>query len=245
MRPQFLALLLVIAGCSGSRPGEVNDPYEPVNRRVHAFNAALDARVIAPAGRALKGSPAPRPRAQAVGQDGPSLMSAVANVGSNLSLPGKVVNHLLQGRPEPAVRNTFRFLINTTLGLAGTMDPAGHDFALPEIDTDFGETLHVWGVPEGAYLELPVLGPSTERDAVGKVVDFVIDPTSRWLTPEQRVGRTMARVAAKIHDRGRFGSTVDQVLHDSADGYAQTRLLYLQHRRHELKQEEEVIDPYE
>ena len=169
----------------------------------------------------------------------------VGNFGSNLSLPGKVVNSLLQGRPEPAVKNTFRFALNTTLGLGGLFDPAGADFALPEIDTDFGETLHVWGVPSGAYLELPVLGPSTERDLAGKIVDFVlIDPLDSVLSDEQKLAGRAGRIISKAGERARFGSTVDSVLHESADSYAQTRLLYMQHRRHELKQEEDAIDPY-
>ena len=130
------------------------------------------------------------------------------------------------------------------MGLGGVLDPAGADFALPEIDTDFGETLHVWGVPEGAYLELPVLGPSTERDLAGMIVNTLIDPVDNWLNRDQRTAKLAARVASKAGDRAQFGSTVDSVLHESADSYAQTRLLYLQHRRFELKQEQDAIDPY-
>ena len=100
-------------------------------------------------------------------------------------------------------------------------------------------------MPSGAYLELPVLGPSTERDFAGKIVDFVmIDPLDSVLTSEQKAAGTVARIVSKAGERARFGSTVDSVLHDSADSYAQARLLYSQHRRFELKQEEDVIDPY-
>lgn len=211
----------------------VHDPYEAANRRVHAFNTTLDAKVVRPLSRSVKGGG---------DEDGP--LTVVSNVSRNLSLPGKVVNSLLQGRAEPAARNLTRFVINTTLGLGGIHDPAGREFGLTESDTDFGETLHVWGAPEGAYLELPVLGPSSERDLAGRVVDWVINPTSRWLNHDQRNAARVMKVLSKAGDRARFGSTVDSILHESADSYAQTRLLYMQHRRYELGQEAEIIDPY-
>lgn len=247
MRAAIL-LILTLSACAPAAPGAVNDPYEPMNRRVHAFNKGLDAAVLRPVARAAgrgDDDAATIPAAPAGATAIPSgPIAAIGNFGSNLSLPGKVVNSLLQARPEPAVRNSFRFLVNTTVGLGGVLDPAGADFALPEIDTDFGETLHVWGVPEGAYLELPVLGPSTERDLAGKVMDLFIDPLDNVLTDEQKIAGTGARIVSKAGDRAQFGSTVDSVLHDSADSYAQTRLLYLQHRRFELKQEQDAIDPY-
>lgn len=251
MRAAIL-LFLTLSACASAPPGGVNDPYEPFNRRVHAFNKGLDATVLRPLARRAGGNAPTAPAATTAGgataggsnAAPPGPIEMIGNVSANLSLPGKVVNSLLQGRPEPAVRNTFRFLVNTTVGLGGVLDPAGADFALPEIDTDFGETLHVWGVPEGAYLELPVLGPSTERDLAGMIVNTVIDPVDNWLNRDQRTAKLAARVASKAGDRTQFGSTVDSVLHDSADSYAQTRLLYLQHRRFELKQEQDAIDPY-
>ena len=244
------AALALLAGCASAPEGQIADPYEPMNRQVHAFNKSLDATVLRPISRAVRrgdgeavtASAAPNPHPW---EPGPGPVEMVGNFGSNLSLPGKVVNSPLQGRPQPAAQNAARFLVNSTLGLAGIFDPAGREFALQEIDTDFGETLHVWGVPAGAYLELPVLGPSTERDFAGKIVDFVlIDPLDSVLTSEQKAAGTVARIVSKAGERARFGSTVDSVLHDSADSYAQARLLYSQHRRFELKQEEDVIDPY-
>lgn len=172
-------------------------------------------------------------------------MDLVINMGSNLSLPGKVLNSLLQGRPGPAVQNMFRFTVNSTLGIAGMFDIAGRDFGLPETDTDFGETLAVWGLPEGAYLELPVLGPSTQRDAFGKVVDVLIDPLGQVLDDRQRAAAFALRLGSKAGDRARFGDTVDSVLRDSADSYAQTRLIYLMHRRHDVGEESTDLDPYE
>lgn len=239
--PGLLLLAMTLAtGCSTAKNNEgIHDPYEPMNRRVHAFNRGLDANLL-------------RPMTQGMSSDdsktgpgaGEKTVELVGNFGSNLSLPGKVVNHLLQGRPIPAVKNTFRFLVNSTLGVAGFFDPAGADFALPEQDTDFGETLAVWGVPEGAYLELPLIGPSTERDAAGRVVDLFTNPLNYRLNRDQRLIGFGARVVSKAGERGRFGDSIDSILHESADSYAQTRLIYLQHRRYELGEKGDEIDPY-
>ena len=219
----------------------INDPYEAQNRRVHDFNKTVDARVIGPIAGLVKGDGEKAPKQP--GRIG--AMDQVINVGANLSLPGKILNSLLQGRPGPAAQNFFRFGVNTTVGIGGIFDLAGSDFGLPEADTDFGETLAVWGVPEGAYLELPLLGPSTQRDAVGKLVDVAIDPL--WLVLD---GGGMAvayglRIGSKAGDRARFGDTVDSVLKDSADSYGQTRLIYLMHRRHSVGEEGAEIDPYD
>lgn len=236
MRAAPLLLSLALAGCASAPPGEIADPFEPINRRVHGFNKSLDAAVLRPVSQALaSGQPA----------EGPGAVEMIGNFGANLALPGKVVNSLLQGRPEPAARNMFRFMVNSTLGIGGLFDLATEDFDLPEVDTDFGETLHVWGVPAGAYLELPVLGPSTQRDLVGDIVDvLLIDPLDGVVHRDVRRAGLAARVLSKAGERAQFGSTLDSVLHESADSYAQTRLLYMQHRQYELNEEGEVIDPY-
>lgn len=236
LAPRFaltrLAALALLAGCSAPVASGVHDPLEGANRRVHAANVAL-------AGALPSGGGARGPVAQ-------ELLVTASNVTGNLSLPGKVLNSVLQGRPEPAVKNTFRFLINSTLGVAGLFDPAGTDFALPETDTDFGETLHVWGVGEGPFVMLPVLGPSTARDTVGRVVDVVIDPSDGWFTSEQKWALRGLRVASKLGEAGQFSGTMDSILSDSADSYAQLRLIYLQKRRYELGQasEDDFYDPY-
>jgi phospholipid-binding lipoprotein MlaA len=224
-------LMGLLAGCAGGRPDAqgINDPYERGNRSVHAFNKSVDSMLF-------KDADVPEP-----------LMRPITNVGHNLGLPGKVINSLLQGRLEPAGQNTFRFLLNSTLGIAGLFDVA-QSFGLPEAHTDFGETLHVWGVGEGAYLELPLLGPSTERDALGRVVDIVFDPVTTVLSGRDASVATAFTLGSKVGDRLRFGGAVDSVLYESADSYAQSRLLYLQSRRHQLSGQEEndaeAFDPY-
>lgn len=230
-----LACTLAVAGCAAPpAPGGINDPHEAENRAMHAFNVAADQHVLKPISRGFGRS------------GGGGAQQTVANFASNIELPGDVLNDLLQLRIGKASENTLRFAINSTIGLAGTFDPATA-MGVAGKKTDFGETLHVWGVGEGYYFELPLLGPSTSRDALGEVVDSVINPIGFLLPkPESYVG-TVAKVASKIGDRARYSETVDSVLYDSADGYAQARLLYLQNRRYELGQtagEADFEDPY-
>jgi phospholipid-binding lipoprotein MlaA len=227
--------LAALAGCAAPMPDAINDPYEADNRRVHAFNVAADKAVIRPIAQAI-----------APGAQGP-VGVAVSKVANNLSMPQSVVNKVLQGKPADAVHNTVRFALNSTLGLAGLFDPASA-IGIEARESDFGETLHVWGVPEGHYEELPLIGPSTARDTVGMVVDLVIDPLGLILPPGSRDWARAAKYGSKLGDRARFSSSVDSILHESADSYAQTRLLYLQNRRFELGQEiadDDFIDPYE
>lgn len=230
------ALLATVGlmACTAPQPGvEINDPFEETNRQVHSFNKGLDRAVLRPAGQVAAAVP-------------DELTSRVTNFADNVGLPGMVANGLLQGDIGGSATNTMRFLINTTVGIGGLFDPAGA-IGLAEETTDFGETLAVWGVPEGAYIELPVLGPSTERDAAGTFVDLIFDPLEKVGTVPQLDYGTGARVADLAITRGTFMDTFDSVLYESADSYAQARLAYLQNRRFELGQEAPAvaeIDPF-
>jgi phospholipid-binding lipoprotein MlaA len=218
-------------GVSGSG---THDPFESTNRAVHRFNVGADRIVLRPVSRGY----------DAVVPDG--LQTAITNASDNLSEPSRFLNHSLQGNGTGAARSAYRFLVNSTLGLAGTYDLAGA-VGVEADDTDFGETLHVWGSGEGAYVELPLLGPSTTRDATGRVVDAVTNPMSYVLNADARSLRTGLNVADQVGDRARFGDTIDGVLYESADSYSQTQLLYLQNRRFELGIEapDAYIDPTE
>ncbi len=143
--------------------GPDNDPLEFVNRFTFAFNGALDTMVLQPAAatyRFLLPDPV---------QDG------VRNAMRNIGAPVVFANDIFQGEWERAETTAMRFLINTTLGVAGIFDVAA-EWGYEYHDEDFGQTLAVWGVGEGFYLVLPLLGPSTARDTVGLVVDSFIDP---------------------------------------------------------------------
>ncbi len=232
--------LLSQAACGPApAPVGIDDPNEAANREVHGLNKAIDRALVDPVSTVYgKGVPGP-------------LRQGVQNFAGNLDIPGDVANGLLQGRPGPALANTARFVINTTVGLGGLFDPA-KAMGLPGKTTDFGETLHVWGFPEGAYGELPFVGPSTSRDTAGRVVDVVLNPLRLALPMREGNIATAASVASRLGDRFKFGNTVDSILYDSADSYAQARLLYLQNRRFELGQgeggtsgEDAFLDPYE
>lgn len=228
----------LLAGCAAgpATQGDFNDPNEGFNRAVHGFNKGVDRALLRPASQ-VYGAVVPSP-----------LRTGVNNFAENLEGPGDVVNNILQGRIDEAGNNTLRFALNVTMGIGGLFDAATF-LGMPEGDTDFGETLHIWGVGEGAYVEEPLRGPSTQRDSVGRVVDLFLNPFSYVLKPAHSEVATGAEALSIIGDRAKFGETVDSVLYDSADSYAQARLLYLQNRRFELGQEagndDAFLDPYE
>lgn len=226
-------LLLLLSGCvAGPSDDGVNDPFEATNRQIHDFNKALDSAILRPAGDAAAAAPV-------------FITEPIINFSDNVALPGMVVNGVLQGDVGGVITNTMRFLLNSTVGVLGLFDPAGA-IGIEEKSTDFGQTLAVWGVGEGAYVELPLLGPSTSRDAVGEVVDLVLNPLDRVGLPAQIDYAAYARVGEIVIERGQFGDTVDSILYDSADSYAQARLIYLQNRRFELGEAaaDAYIDPY-
>lgn len=234
-----LVCLAVGGGLSACGPSPVtdgvNDPNEAANREVHEFNKSVDRALLRPVANAVSGK----------GEPGP-IGKGVANFADNLNEPARVVNSLLQFRIGDAAQSTLRFVFNSTFGVAGILDPSTA-LGVEVKDTDFGETLHVWGVGEGAYVELPLLGPSTERDTVGRVVDYAINPLRILLDPPESTVATVAGAASTVSDRGRYSGTVDSILYDSADSYAQARLLYLQNRRFELGQttnDDSFEDPY-
>lgn len=227
--------LLTMAACTRD-PGTAafNDPFEAQNRAVHDVNAEVDRLLLRPTSQVYE-SGLPKP-----------VQQGISNFSDNFETPGMMVNNLLQGDVEHLVENTFRFVINTTIGIGGVMD-AADAIGMGRTSTDFGETLHVWGVQEGAYLELPFYGPSTERDAAGLLVDLVLDPLGFVLPKPEKYLGTITKLASKVGDRGRYSDTVDSILYESADSYAQARILYLQNRRFELGQEvpSDTFDPYE
>ena len=230
---------LLVSGCATQDPaakaaGEIFDPYENTNRAVHSFNRGVDRIAFRPASKGYVAI-VPDP-----------MVTSFSYFAENLSMPGQAVNALLQGNLKEAGTALARFAINTVVGVGGLSDPASA-FHIPEVDTDFGETLHVWGVKEGAYVELPVLGPSTTRDAVGVFVDFFTNPISYAKhSPADDIG-IYAKIVDQLGDRGRYSDTIDSILYESADSYAQARLIYLQNRRFELGQSAEIaeIDPFE
>ena len=231
----FGLALAILTACSVAEPGtDVHDPYETVNRATHRVNVELDRSALRPASQ-VYGTLVPGP-----------VRSSVDNVADNLSMPSAVMNKVLQGDFADAIHNTARFAVNTTLGLLGLFDPAS-DMGLEARDTGFGETLAVWGAEEGAYVVLPVFGPSTERDTAGLAVDLLTDPIGTVLgsklgtkAEDNSLNFTTATI---LNDRFELTETFDGILYDSADSYAQLRLFYLDSRRFALgRTSEEATD---
>jgi phospholipid-binding lipoprotein MlaA len=228
----FLALALV-AGCATPPPADdkeavaeweqINDPLEPMNRAVFAFNRVADDYAIKPAAQAYR---AVVPK---FGRD------RVHNVLTNLNSPLTFANDLLQGEADRAVQTLFRALLNTSFGLLGYADVAA-EAGIPAHEEDFGQTLAVWGVGEGPFLMLPIFGPSNPRDSVGLVAEFFADPFDI----------AMANVGKEWVSYTRFGftgldkregllDTLDEIQRTSLDYYASLRSLYRQHRASEIK----------
>ena len=231
----FIVLLFFLSACSpGFKLGSYEDPYENVNRKSHELNKAFDKRVLRPVSKAYAKALGKKPR------------SVISNFSENWSLPKDLVNYTFQGDLGNASKTTGQFLVNSTVGIAGIFDPS-EKLGLKARGTDFGETLHRWGVAEGDYVEIIFLGPSTERDALGKVADLLLDPVGFVFNPWQSRLRSTANIGNVLGNRVALGSTIDSVLYESADSYAQTKLAYLQGRRFRLNPEisEVYSDPYE
>lgn len=162
------------SGSSGRPAVNVRDPLEGVNRGIYSFNRTLDSYVLRPTASGY-GSVLPGP-----------VKTAVHNFFNNLHYPGVIINSFLQGRVQNGLQGTARFLINTTAGIGGLIDIAS-TLEIPVHNEDFGQTFAVWGLGDGAYLMLPLFGPSNVRDTFGLVLDLLLDPlffirddTTRW-----------------------------------------------------------------
>ncbi|MET4101366.1 phospholipid-binding lipoprotein MlaA [Roseovarius sp. MBR-78] len=221
----LVSAMMLVAGCATQDPGatrDIFDPYEGENRNMHEFNRGLDRALIRPVSKGYT---------SVVPDD---IETGVVRIAENLSLPADIVNNLLQLNMRGVFQDSARLVVNTTVGIGGIFDPASEMGMAAPTNTDFGETLHVWGAREGAYIELPVLGPSTTRRTFGYFVDLFTNPLTYLVeSPESLIG-TAAGVASGLSRRERFSDTIDQILYESEDSYALSRSIYLQNRRFKL-----------
>lgn len=235
LRSAAFPCTLLLAACSvPDSSTDIHDPYEAVNRLTHDMNTAVDTVAV-------------RPVSEFYGTVVPVTVRAkLDNATRNLGLPAAMINKLLQGQVEAAGENAFRFAINSTLGLFGLFDPA-QDFGLEEQESGFADTLAVWGAPEGAFLVLPVLGPSTERDTAGLIVDIATNPIGALFSSDAEDAQLGLSVTETLNYRYSFSETFDSILYDSEDSYAQLRLFYLDNRRFQLIQiaGEDTSDSFE
>lgn len=248
----FLGLILGLlpAGCATPQTAsgtpaapqdETNDPLEPVNRAVFAVNQVIDTAVIRPV------SVAYRDYVPTVVQD------RVRDFLRNLRTPIIFANNVLQGDWHGAEVAATRFFVNSTLGVGGLIDIANYgnsgDQGYPFRERDFGQTLAVWGLDEGPYLVLPVLGPSNVRDAAGFAVDHFGDPVGIALNTGGSAADTFGNVTLGLSVPDRRAPTVeatDELERSSVDYYATIRSLYRRMRQADIgagKAEETIIIP--
>ena len=199
-----------------------NDPMEPVNRAIFEFNEWFIKLLVRPLAQGYRWVVPDRAR------------DSVENVLHNLNSPRVLANDLLQGELVRAWHTSSRFVINSTVGVAGIFDAADW-LDLPKHDEDFGQTLAVWGVGEMMYLVLPLLGPSNPRDGVGKAVDSLFDPLNLWAVNTDREYIAYARTGVEAIDfyEG-IMDDLDSLRETSVDYYAAIRSLYRQRRTNEI-----------
>lgn len=199
----------------------INDPLEPMNRTIFDFNQALDKNAIRPVAIAY------RDVVPEFARDG--LHNALQNFGE----PVVFLNKVLQGEPIAAIKTLLRFMANSTFGLGGFFDVATPRGVVRQQAGDFGATLYKWGIGDGPYLMLPLLGPSNPRDAVGFAVDSVSSP---WgyivnIPTEASIGQFVFK---GVDIRSRTVDATDELERNSVDYYATLRSVFRQYRQAEL-----------
>ena len=220
---------------SKSKNGEVKDCFEGVNRAFFAFNKGLDNILVEPLAKGYRYLPSP-------------IRTGTSNFLSNLSLVVTVPNNILQGDIGLAGKNTARFAVNTTVGILGLFDPATKLGLNDYEKEDYGQSLATWGVGEGCYLVLPVLGPSTARDTVGSLATFLggdawynitVRNDTRYVSDFDYYA---SRGTSGVDFRAKNLESFDNLEKNSMDFYASVKSLYLQDRRQKIRNSKEVID---
>ena len=213
---RLIAVLVVVLGgvARAGDGGAEHDPWEPFNRAMFTFNEDVDRWVLEPVAKGY----------DVVTPD--ELQRCIRNFFWNLRVPIEGLNGLLQGKPVQSASDVGRFTVNTTIGLAGFLDLATY-FGLERHDEDFGQTLGVWGVPNGPYLVIPLLGPSTVRDTGGLAVDSALVPTWYFLDAAVTIG---SRVVDTVNTRALVLEDVKRAREASFDFYSAVRSAYLQRR---------------
>ena len=181
-------MVACVAACASSatEQHEYDDPFEGYNRAMFSFNYQVDKYVIKPVAEGYRAVTTP------------FIRERISSVIDNLKEPVSAGNYLLQADPEASVKSLSRFVINSTLGLVGMFDVA-EGWGLPKDKTTFNETFAKWCIPQGPFIVLPLLGPSTPRAATGMALDFVFDPVY-WATYQD----------ANVHDKASWGYAIAQ-----------------------------------
>ena len=231
----------VNAGSSGdlilekNQPAEVKDCFEKINRATFAFNQTLDGIIFKPVASVYRVLPSP-------------VKNGVSNSLNNLSNVVTIPNNILQGEFRKAGVNSGRFIINTTIGILGLIDIAQH-IGFPEYEKeDYGQSLAKMGVGPGCYVVLPVLGPSTVRDATASLVNFVggdawynvtVGNDTRYFSD---IDYYSSKLTSGIDFRAKNFDAIDNLEKNSIDFYASVKSLYLQDRQQKILNVNKIIE---
>ena len=216
-------------------PTQVKECFEKFNRASFAFNQSLDGIIFKPVAGVYRKLPSP-------------IKSGVSNSLSNLSNLVTIPNNLLQGEFKKAGINTGRFAVNTTLGLLGILDVAQHLGMIENEKEDYGQTLAKGGVGPGCYIVLPVLGPSTARDAVATTANFL--GGDAWYNVSVRndtqyfsdIDYYSSKVTAGVDFRAKNFDSIENLEKNSLDFYASVKSLYLQDRQQKILNSKTIIN---
>ena len=218
-----LLMFLVLTGCATGPNAHPQDPLEPWNRGVYKFNDVIDTNVL-------------KPVATTYTNVTPDLVRrGVGNFFNNIRDVWSAANAALQLRPQEAVENLFRVGVNTFMGLGGVLDVAT-EMGIPRTRLDFGQTLGRWGVPSGPYLVLPLLGPSSVRDATGTGVQFRLNDYTAFDDSTLQTSLTVLEVVDTRAGLLRAGTMLNEA---AIDKYSFMRDFYLQRRQNQI---DDLID---
>lgn len=205
---------------------QIEDPFQPVNQVIFDINYVIDMLVIEPVAYIYQ-NVTPQ-----VGQE------RVKNLFEHLSSPITFLNQLLQGKFEEASDTMGRFITNSTLGFAGLVDVAS-EFGISKKQTDFGMTLAHYGFKGGPYLVLPIIGPTSFRDLLGKGVDFFSDPISRNLKNKTNVYLGIGKI---IYVRSDNYELINNIKYNSLDPYTFMKTIYYQNRMESVNEHNNTIE---
>ena len=217
-----------ISSNKNNNQSEVKDCFETINRCVFAFNQGLDKAVFKPLAKGYRKLPQP-------------VRSGTSNVINNLGNVVTIPNNILQGQLKDASMNSLRLIINSTLGIAGIFDVASYYGIEKRDKEDYGQTLGTWGVGEGCYFVLPVLGPSTVRDSIGSLVNVMGGDAWYNVTVANdtqyfnEADYYLSRVTSGVDFRAKNLESFDSLEKTSIDLYASIRSLYLQDRQRKIQ----------
>ena len=213
----------------------VKDCFESINRGIFAFNQGLDKVIFKPLAKGYRVLPKP-------------IRSGTSNIISNLGNVVTIPNNILQGQIKDASMNSLRFIINSTLGIAGIFDVASYYGIEKREKEDYGQTLGAWGVSEGCYFILPVLGPTTVRDSIGSLANVVGGDAWYNVTvanDTQYFNETdyyLSRLLSGVDFRAKNLESFDSLENTSIDLYASIRSLYLQDRQRKIMNLDEATE---